>query len=47
MCLPCTALLSQFWNGVAAMGGLDWDHSSVVKCLEALSNTEVLPDSNE
>ncbi|RJX33346.1 MAG: 2-hydroxy-3-oxopropionate reductase [Desulfarculus sp.] len=41
--LPGTALLSQLWNSVAAMGGLDWDHASIVKCLEALSDTEVKP----
>lgn len=44
MYLPGNALLSQLWNSVAAMGGLDWDHASIVKCLEALSNTEVKPD---
>ena len=41
--LPCNALLSQLWNSVTAMGGSEWDHSSIVKCLEMLSNTEVTP----
>ncbi len=41
--LPCNALLSQLWNSVTAMGGSQWDHSSIVKCLEMLSNTEVTP----
>ena len=43
MYLPGTALLSQLWNSVAGMGGLDWDHSSIVKVLEAASSTEVCP----
>lgn len=41
--LPCNALLSQLWNSVTAMGGSEWDHSSIVKCIEMLSNTEVTP----
>ena len=41
MYLPATALLSHLWNAVAAQGGLDWDHSSIVKVLETLSNVEV------
>jgi 2-hydroxy-3-oxopropionate reductase len=41
--LPCNALLSQLWNSVTAMGGSEWDHSSIVKCLEMLSATEVTP----
>ncbi len=43
MYLPGNALLSQLWNSVAAMGGLEWDHSAIVLCLEALSKTEVTP----
>ena len=41
MYLPCTALLSHLWNAVAGQGGLDWDHSSLVKALEVMSQTEV------
>jgi 2-hydroxy-3-oxopropionate reductase len=41
--LPGTSLVSQLWNAVAAQGGLDWDHSSIVKVLELMSNTEVCP----
>ena len=41
--LPCNALLSQLWNSVTAMGGSEWDQSSIVKCIEMLSNTEVTP----
>jgi len=41
MCLPGTALLSHLWNAVAGQGGLDWDHSSLVKVLEVMSQTEV------
>jgi 2-hydroxy-3-oxopropionate reductase len=43
MYLPGTALISHLWNALAAQGGLDWDHSAVVKVLEAMSNTEVCP----
>jgi len=43
MYLPGTALVSQLWNSVAAQGGLGWDHSSIVKVLELLSETEVCP----
>ena len=42
--LPATSLISHLWNAVAAQGGLDWDHASVVKVLEVMSNTEVCPD---
>ena len=41
--LPGTSLVSQLWNAVAAQGGLDWDHSSIVKVLELMSKTEVYP----
>ena len=41
MCLPGTALLSHLWNAVAGQGGLDWDHSSLIKVLEMMSQTEV------
>lgn len=43
MYLPGTALVSQMWNSVAAQGGLGWDHASIVKVLELLSETEVSP----
>lgn len=43
ICLPGTALISHLWNAVVAQGGLDWDHSSMVKVLESMSGTEVLP----
>jgi 2-hydroxy-3-oxopropionate reductase len=43
MYLPGTALVSQLWNTVTAHGGLDWDHSSLVKMLELMSETEVCP----
>ncbi len=43
MYLPATALISHLWNAVAAQGGLDWDHASVVKVLEVMSNTKVCP----
>jgi 2-hydroxy-3-oxopropionate reductase len=35
--LPGTALLSDLWNAVAGQGGLDWDHSSLIKVLEMMS----------
>ena len=41
MYLPGTALLSHLWNAVAGQGGLDWDHSSLIKVLEGMSKTEV------
>jgi len=41
MYLPGTALLSHLWNAVAGQGGLDWDHSSVIKVLEGISQAEV------
>lgn len=43
MYLPGTALVSQLWNAAAAHGGLGWDHASIVKMLELLSETEVCP----
>ncbi len=43
ICLPATAIVAHFWNALAAQGGLDWDHSSLVKVLEAMSNVEVCP----
>ena len=43
MYLPGTALVSHLWNAIAAQGGLDWDHSAIVKVLETMSNTKVCP----
>ncbi|NQU12879.1 MAG: 2-hydroxy-3-oxopropionate reductase [Desulfobacteraceae bacterium] len=43
MYLPGTALMSHLWNSLAAHGGLDWDHSAVLKVLESMSKTEVVP----
>jgi 2-hydroxy-3-oxopropionate reductase len=43
MYLPGTALVSHLWNAVAAHGGLNWDHSSLVRVLELMSETEVCP----
>jgi 2-hydroxy-3-oxopropionate reductase len=42
--LPGTSMISQLFNALAARGGLDWDHSSVIKALESMSNVEVSPD---
>ena len=40
--LPGTALTSQLWNAASSQeGGSEWDHSSIVKLLEMLSNTKV------
>jgi 2-hydroxy-3-oxopropionate reductase len=41
ICLPGTAFASHLWNAVAAQGGIEWDHSSMVKVLEAMSGIEV------
>jgi 2-hydroxy-3-oxopropionate reductase len=41
ICLPGTALASHLWNAVVAQGGIDWDHSSMVKVLESMSGTEL------
>ena len=41
ICLPGTAFASHLWNAVAAQGGIDWDHSSMVKVLESMSGIEV------
>jgi len=46
MYLPGTALVSHLWNAVAAQGGLDWDHSSMIKVLEIMSCTEVNPGAD-
>jgi 2-hydroxy-3-oxopropionate reductase len=39
--MPGTALVSQIFNSLAAMGGLDWDHSAIVRAIEQLSQTEI------
>jgi 2-hydroxy-3-oxopropionate reductase len=44
ICLPGTSMISQLFNALAARGGLDWDHSSVIRVLEFMSNVEVGPD---
>jgi len=41
--LPGTSMIAQLWNALTAMGGLEWDHSSLVRALETLSNVEVSP----
>lgn len=35
--LPGTAVAQQLFSAVAAMGGADWDHSALVRALEALA----------
>ena len=39
--MPGSAMVSQMWNSLSAMGGLDWDHSAIVKTIELLSQVEV------
>lgn len=39
--MPGTALVTQIFNSLAAMGGLDWDHSAIVRAIEHLSQTEL------
>ncbi len=39
--MPGSAMMCQIWNSLSALGGLDWDHSSVVKTIEMLSNVEL------
>jgi 2-hydroxy-3-oxopropionate reductase len=46
MYLPGTALVSHLWNAIAAQGGLDWDHSSIVRVLEYMSGTKVCPGAD-
>jgi 2-hydroxy-3-oxopropionate reductase len=36
--LPATALAQQLFNACVARGGQDWDHSSMVKALEAMAD---------
>jgi 2-hydroxy-3-oxopropionate reductase len=39
--LPNTAVAQQLFNACAAQGGARWDHSAMVRALEALANHEV------
>ncbi len=39
--MPGSAMLAQIWNSLAALGGLNWDHSAVVRAIEMLSNEEL------
>lgn len=41
LALPATALAQQLFSGCVARGGGGWDHSAMVKALEALSSHEV------
>jgi 2-hydroxy-3-oxopropionate reductase len=41
MALPNTATAQELFNACAARGGRKWDHSALVKALEALANHEV------
>lgn len=41
ICLPGTAFASHLWNALTAQGGIDWDHSSMVKVLESMSGIEL------
>jgi 2-hydroxy-3-oxopropionate reductase len=41
LALPGTANAQQLFNAVRAMGGARWDHSAMVKALEALAGHEV------
>jgi 2-hydroxy-3-oxopropionate reductase len=42
--LPNTASAQQLFSACAAMGGENWDHSGMVKALEALAANPVAPD---
>jgi len=39
--LPNTATAQELFNACAAHGGKDWDHSAMVRALEALANFEI------
>jgi 2-hydroxy-3-oxopropionate reductase len=43
--LPNTAMAAQLFNACAAAGGSQWDHSALVKALEALANHKVAEDA--
>ena len=42
--LPATANAQQLFSACVAQGGGDWDHSAMVKALEAMGRCEVAPD---
>ena len=44
ICLPATAFSAHLWNALAAQGGLDLDHSAMVKVLESMSGVKVCPN---
>jgi 2-hydroxy-3-oxopropionate reductase len=44
--LPNTATAAQMMNACAAMGGGAWDHSGLVRALEALANFQVAGDKS-
>ena len=41
LALPGTALAQQLFNAVKGMGGARWDHSALVRALEALSSAKI------
>ncbi|MCC7281261.1 MAG: 2-hydroxy-3-oxopropionate reductase [Acetobacteraceae bacterium] len=43
--LPNTANAQQLFSACVAQGGKDWDHSAMVKALEALAASKVAPDA--
>ncbi len=45
LALPGTALAQQLFNAVKAMGGAGWDHSAMVKALEALGGGSVAAEA--
>ncbi|QJU56368.1 2-hydroxy-3-oxopropionate reductase [Sphingomonas sp. AP4-R1] len=45
MALPNTASAQQLFSACAAQGGAEWDHSAMVRALEALANHKVAPES--
>jgi len=42
--LPNTASAQQLFSACVAMGGGEWDHSGMVRALEALAASPVAPD---
>ena len=44
LALPGTALAQQLFNACRALGGAGWDHSAMVRALEALAALPVSPD---
>jgi len=45
MSLPNTATCQELFNSCAAMGGLDWDHSAMVRALENMARFEINPNA--